>query len=266
MANTTIVWRGTNGNNINLGRAGQEIIAICNHIMQGAMASTDNWFKNSASGASAHYGIPKNGKVIYQWVADSNRAWANGVVNESVHTPAWVNQAVKDGVNPNDLTVSIEHEGFTGQDMPEAQYQATLWLHRYLLDKHPTIKLSREYIIGHYQIDFVNREFCPGAGFPWDRLITDLLAGSGGTVPPTFNPNPKGLNVGPGMLAKLSEIRETAHTNEQYFAPNPGQPLGLSQRSMLWTDQGSMLLAIQDLQPDGVTPAPTWTVQQYRKI
>lgn len=262
MADPTIQWRGTNGNNYTHGRQGHKVIAIVNHRIAGpgtgSIESADSWFKSLGSGASAHFGVAKDGRV-WQWVNEADRAWANGNVNFSASSPAWLYDVVARGENPNDYTISIEHEGQPGDALPEAQYQASLALQLYLIAKYKIV-VDRDHVSGHYQFDIIDRPNCPGPAYPWNRLMSDLASGG------AFNPNPKGLNVGPGMLSKLTEIRETAHTNEQYYSPNPGQPPGLTQRSMLWTDQGSMLLAIQDLQPDGITPAPTWTVQQYRKV
>ena len=141
-------------------------IAIVNHIMQGTLTGTDSWFANPASIVSSHFGVGKNGE-IHQYVSLDNPAWANGGVNK----PDW--PLLVQGVNPNYYTVSIEHEGYTGDVMPEAQYQATLALHRWLIETLG-IPVTRDSIIGHYRIDSINKANCPGAGFPWDRLFKDL--------------------------------------------------------------------------------------------
>ncbi|GAB6154433.1 N-acetylmuramoyl-L-alanine amidase [Desulfosporosinus burensis] len=149
---------------------GYKIIAIVNHIMSGTLTGTDAWFANPASKVSSHFGIGKNG-VIHQYVDIGNPAWANGSVNK----PSW--PLLIPGVNPNYYTISIEHEGESGNIMPEAQYQATLALHRWLIGKLD-IPVTRDNIIGHYRIDSVNRSRCPGTGFPWDRLFKDLQGGN----------------------------------------------------------------------------------------
>ena len=140
-------------------------IAIVNHIMQGTLIGTDSWFKNPASQASSHFGVGKNGE-IHQYVSLDNPAWANGAVNK----PDW---PLLTGINPNYYTVSIEHEGYTGDVMTEAQYQATLSLNRWLVDLL-RIPVTRDNIIGHYRIDSVKKSRCPGTGFPWDKLFKDL--------------------------------------------------------------------------------------------
>ena len=145
---------------------GYKFIAIVDHIMSGTLAGTDSWFQNPASKVSSHFGVGKNGE-IHQYVDTDYPAWANGTANN----PNW--SLLKSGVNPNYYTISIEHEGESGDVMPEAQYQATLSLHRWLI-KEIGIEVSTDTIIGHYRIDSVNKANCPGSGFPWDRLFKDL--------------------------------------------------------------------------------------------
>jgi hypothetical protein len=173
-----LIWRGSP--NYWAGRKGQSIVAICDHIMQSSIESADSWFKNSASEVSAHFGVARDGR-IYQWVRTENTAWANGIVNRANTGIGWLADAIRRGLNPNYLTLSIEHEGLSGQAFPETQYQATLWLHRHLVDGYG-VTPDRQHIIGHNQIDSVSRANCPGSAFPWDRLFNDLRAtGGGGT-------------------------------------------------------------------------------------
>jgi Negative regulator of beta-lactamase expression len=150
-------------------RKGRSIIAIVNHQTAGQAPGCVSWLCNPAAQASAHYVVTREGE-IYQVVADENAAWHAG----AVANPSW---GLYDGTNPNRCTIGIEHECYpaVGGDgnLTEAQYQATLWLHKQLTAKW-NIPVDREHIIGHYQIDRVNRPNCPGAAFPWDRLMADL--------------------------------------------------------------------------------------------
>ena len=169
------IWQGSP--NYWTGRFGHDVIAICDHIMQSTIESANSWFRNPGSEASSHLGIAKTGK-IYQWVALNNSAWANGIINSpetAIPSVPWVLDDEKNGINPNTQTVSIEHEGLTGEPMPEAQYQATLSVHRFLIKKY-SLPLDRLHIIGHFQVDNINRHYCPGNGFPWQRLMADLQA------------------------------------------------------------------------------------------
>jgi len=167
MIKPTIKWMGSPNFSSPMGH---KIIAIVDHIMSGTLIGTDSWFANPVSKVSSHFGVGKNGE-IHQYVSLDNHAWANGAVNKS----NW--PLLKNGVNPNYYTVSIEHEGESGEIMPERQYQATLALHQWLIETLG-IPVTRDNIIGHYRIDSVNKLKCPGTGFPWDRLFKELQGGS----------------------------------------------------------------------------------------
>ena len=148
------------------GRRGRKIIAIVNHITAGLMPGTLSWLRNPAAKASAHYLVTKAG-VVYQLVKDEDTAWHAGIVNK----PSWT---LYDGSNPNYYSLGIEHEALAGESLTETQYQATLELHRMLVEKH-NIAVDRNHIIGHYYLDSVNRKNDPGPGFPWNRLLNDLV-------------------------------------------------------------------------------------------
>jgi hypothetical protein len=243
-------WRGSP--NYWTGRNGQNVVAICDHIMQSLIESANSWFHNPDAEASAHFGVAQDGR-IWQWVRVKNAAWANGITNKSDVGVAWLQKALKQGINPNLLTVSIEHEGYSGQVMPDRQFQSTLKLHKFLITMF-NIPVDREHIIAHAQIDSVNRPNCPGNAFPWGRLLAEL---KGNITSTPFDPNPDEFVVGPGMLSKLSDLKEQAATDEQYFTPEGDKP-GLTKRSFVWTKSGKMLVAFQDWQ----TPSQ-WEVQAF---
>ncbi len=149
-------------------RNGRKIIAIVDHITAGLMPGCLNWMQHPKAQASAHYLVTRSGE-IYQLVKDEYAAWHAGAVNK----PSW---SLYDGTNPNRYTIGIEHEGYPNEELTEAQYQATLWLHQELIRKY-SIPIDEEHIIGHYRIDSVNRPNCPGPKFPWERLFNDLRMG-----------------------------------------------------------------------------------------
>lgn len=158
-----IQWAGSP--NFTAGRNGKKIIAIVDHITAGLMPGTLSWMKNPAAKASAHYLVTKKGE-IYQLVKDQDTAWHAGIVNK----PSW---PLYDGTNPNRYTVGIEHECVSGGELTKAQYQATLWLHKQLVQNYG-IPATIDHIIGHNRIDSVNRPNDPGPLFPWQRLFADL--------------------------------------------------------------------------------------------
>ena len=172
-----IIWRGNEHTNKFLSRKGDMPIAIVNHITGGSASSADNWFRSSKNSvSSAHFLVTKNGE-IKQYIKIEDGAWANGLTSG---TKACTSSLVKEKnyKNPNLYTVSIEHES-KGESLTEAQYEATLWLHRYIKDCIKKkwgydMAFDRKHIIGHYEIDNVRKSFCPGKNFPFDRIIKDL--------------------------------------------------------------------------------------------
>ncbi len=154
--------------NYSKGRNGRKIIAIVNHITAGTFPGCLSWMRNPQAKASAHYLVTRQGKV-YQMVRDEDASWHAGAVNK----PNW---KLYDGTNPNRYTIGIEHECLSGGLLTDAQYKATVELHKMLIAKY-NIPIDKDHIIGHYRIDSVNRPNCPGPSFPWDRLFSDLKGG-----------------------------------------------------------------------------------------
>lgn len=147
--------------------ASDKIEAIVLHGTAGSLISALNWLTSPASVVSANYVISKLG-AIYRLVPywQHKRAWANGVVNNPDNSIKWLNNAIVRNINPNLLTISIEHEAsekdmVNGAVMPPAQLKASIWLTQNLL-KGCSLQPGRETILGHYQFDSVNRPHCPG--------------------------------------------------------------------------------------------------------
>ena len=183
--------------NYGKGRKGRKIIAIVSHITAGTFPGCLSWMRNPQAKASAHYLVTRQGK-IYQMVRDEDTSWHAGAVNK----PSW---PLYDGSNPNRYTIRIEHEALPGERLTEMQYQATLWLHKQLIAKHG-IPIDEGHIIGHYRIDSVNRPNCPGPGFPWQRLFSDLK-GSEEVVYKTFEDVP---DWGKPLIKKLIDRKSLA--------------------------------------------------------
>lgn len=167
-------------------RAGNKIAFIVNHVSCGSLSSMDNWFTTSENkDSSAHYGVGVDGSV-HRYVKDLDKAWANGIVsNYNDGKYPFSNPCLIEcgNVNPNAVTISIEHEGQPGVPLTEAQYQATLQLHKQLIADHG-ISIDADHIIGHYRIDPVGRMNCPSSTFPFNRLLSDLKGSSYSPPPP----------------------------------------------------------------------------------
>lgn len=84
-------WRGPISNRYPGGMI-KPILGAIEHAMDGSwhgpvfyagtLDGTDGWFRNPASGASAHFGIGKDGR-LYQWIDTEDGSWAQEAGNNS---------------------------------------------------------------------------------------------------------------------------------------------------------------------------------------
>lgn len=158
------------------GRGGFMPVAIVEHMMQGSLEETWQYFDGKGEegnwAVSAHYGIGREGQV-WQFVADEDTAWANGVLQNPDTEIGWLKEVAEEGVNCNLVTLAIEYEGFSGEPLSDAQYRAALELHRQLAQRWD-IEIDSEHIIGHDRLDSVERANNPGSAFPLLQLLRDL--------------------------------------------------------------------------------------------
>jgi N-acetyl-anhydromuramyl-L-alanine amidase AmpD len=165
-----IVLHGTAG--------GTNAVAIANYF-----AST----QGTANPVSSHYIVGTDGIVI-QCVNERDGAYGNGFVTgasgtsgngygNGFHDSWW-----DSGINPNLLTISIEHVKSAtdnSNQLTAAQKLASFTLIQHICQRHniPMRKADANGgVTGHYAIDPVNRARCPGP-FPWNDLFT-FLAGA----------------------------------------------------------------------------------------
>ena len=98
-------------------------------------------------------------------------------MNEPDLSIPWLRFCWEQSINPNLKTISIEHEGFTGDPWPEAMYRSSLALTVWLIDNFHLrhfLVAPHHGLIGHYHIDSVNKANDPGSGWPRVRLFEDL--------------------------------------------------------------------------------------------
>lgn len=155
------------------GRAGHLPVAIVEHMAGGGASAVEATFSNLAEQKSAQYFVLKTG-VVQQWVLEANTSYGC-VWNHPDMSIPWIAYDYPRGVKANLLVINIEHEGLLGEALTEAQYQATLSLHRSIF-KRTGWPLTSDRIVRHGQIDSINKQFDPGAGFPMARLWTNLRA------------------------------------------------------------------------------------------
>lgn len=82
----------------------------------------------------------------------------------------WLAAAIAGKVNPNRITVSIEHEASKTEmekraSMTDAQFNSSIDLTAYILT-WAGLKASHETIVGHNQISGRQKYNCPGVVFP----------------------------------------------------------------------------------------------------
>lgn len=179
---------GAHPQNQSEGRGGVLPEAVVLHIAAGTLPGMDAWFNNPASGVSAHYGVGKAGD-IHQYVAVGNTAFANGIVEDG-HRPGLIDDNLAAGHRPNAWTISIEHEGQSGDRLSLAQWRASTALAAVLFRDHilphaaqTGAAVNRDRILMHRDISPKSRPMCPG----WDEAyqaayiaeMARLLAGGG---------------------------------------------------------------------------------------
>jgi len=137
------------------GRAGMRVVAIVIHTMAGTLSSCDNWFQNSASQVSSHFGIGLGGQK-HQYVNLRDGSWANGILESGNE---WTG-IVGNSQNPNYQTVTVETEdnGSGSTPVSDAQYQGTLEVCQVALKLFPDIR----YLMGHRIISPHSRTQCCG--------------------------------------------------------------------------------------------------------
>lgn len=156
------------------GRGLYTVRALVLHIAEGTLDGCDSWFQVSAPqgdpsrAVSAHFCVGRHGEV-HQYVDVDDAAWHAGIVEAG----NWLPDDWPRRVNPNLLTVGIEHEGYSGARLPIQQVAASLelagWLcRRFLLA--PDLRT----ILPHQAIAPITRAACPGSTFPLIPYISIL--------------------------------------------------------------------------------------------
>lgn len=126
---------------------------------------------NPGARVSSNFLVTRAG-VIYRLVdfEKGRRAWANGIVETWDKSLDWLAYCVANKINPNEVTVSIEHEASDAAmksraSMTDRQFNASIELTAYIL-RAAGLKASHETIIGHNQISGSRKSYCPGVIFP----------------------------------------------------------------------------------------------------
>lgn len=128
-------------------------MAVVLHRMQGYAGTARQWAGEAHYGASWHYTVAFDGKVM-QHLGHADGGYHAGIVDSAPPAtwPLWKGR----GLNVNHYTIGIECEGFAGGDWPELQLLALRDLCSWLAGDLG-IPYSRMYFPPHADIDVVNR-------------------------------------------------------------------------------------------------------------
>ena len=181
-ARPSVVWRPSPNFGYNLlflpvagstGRGGRPVTAIVNHLSQSYESGLNAKFL-TPRGVSAHFAVLQDGRII-QYVDEADAAYHVPAVNPVERYP-WLpaDSLGRYGVTVvNQMTIGIEHEGFSGRPPTDQQLAASIALHRYLAHQYH-LPADASHIVGHGQLDRMQRTACPGSHFPLDRIIAAL--------------------------------------------------------------------------------------------
>ena len=190
--------------------------AVVLHIAEGSYAGTLQEFSDSSPAQkSSHFVVAKDGRIA-QIVNINDSAWANGLCWQTDHwrvpdcgareNPTWVD--IVPGANPNRYTISIEHEGFTGQTLTEAMKIATVKLLKWIAGELDFFYTPGRTLIGHRDISPGRKGFCPGSAFNFN----DIANAANASVPALITEN----------SALLSAPRATVEQARRFIANRGG--------------------------------------------
>lgn len=177
--------------------------------------------QGSTNPVSAHYVVGQDGMVV-QCNKESDGAWANGAITDG-HDPWW-----DDSVNPNDITISIEHckpSADNSDQLTDKQKQASFKLILHICQRWNIPMRAADAsggITGHYSIDPVNRSRCPGE-YPWSDLFTFLWRNNKMGIPAGWHDDGKTLK-GPNGVPVVKGFRDYILSNTWDSGNWPLQP------------------------------------------
>ena len=182
---TTTGWcpfatkRPITSNNYDVGRSGQKVKAVVMHIAAGSLAGIFHTFNDPNRLASAHFAIGKDG-TIEQYVSIDDTAYAVGMRYKDgnwynprsvLSKPTWM--GLQPPLNPNLYTISVEHEGQPEDQWTQPMYDSNNRLLHWIAMQIDLTYVVHQTLIGHYEIDPVDRPNCPGPNVQWDRIAAD---------------------------------------------------------------------------------------------
>ncbi len=164
-------------------RSGWKPDLIVEHITAGSTAAgAIATLCDPAREASAHFVVDRDG-TVYQLVPLDRAAWANGTSStpsdKRYYGRATLEAVRNRRVNANLYTVSIEHVCVSGGALTKEQLAASIALHKHIIAEAQrlygvAIPADRQHIVGHCEINPVTKPNCPGAQFPYSKILDGL--------------------------------------------------------------------------------------------
>jgi N-acetyl-anhydromuramyl-L-alanine amidase AmpD len=154
------------------------LLAVVLHIAQGTARGSIPWLQTTSPSSSAHFFVDKAGHIT-QFASIRDRTWANGlrwVGNQAIDpegmpvSPSWVR--LTPGMDPNKVTVSVEHEGFWWERWTAPMYQANLDVLQYIAQESGLVYQPHSTLIGHNEISPHSRTNCPGPNCDLTAIAT----------------------------------------------------------------------------------------------
>ena len=178
-------------------RNGQKIAAIVLHIQEGTTPGSLSWWASGNADASSSVMVQKDGSLL-RVIEDRHGPYTNGDISQ----PTAKGRALLNAtgwVNPNLVSVTVEAEGYSGDQPTEAMVETVCWMATEWMTRHG---LGIDDVYRHADINSVSRAFCPGRYF--DLVISRLRNAPTGD---DTTPKPPGPSVPtwPGKPAWLPE-------------------------------------------------------------
>ena len=209
---------------------------IVNHITAGNnVNSAINWFQSpNNQQSSAHFIVDLDG-TIYQCVQIDKMAWAQGTSTNPSSNMYYGKSKLplvqSRKTNCNYYSIGIEHVNASGGILTPAQLAATIELHKYIISEVKriygiTIPVDRSHISGHCFVNPITKPCCPGASFPYDKILAGLNGSNEATISPLSphsNSTPSNIKtkIGTAITKSNLNMRNGASTNNSVITTVP---------------------------------------------
>jgi len=156
-------------------RNGMRPSAIVLHVQEGTTMGSLSWWGTQAQ-ASSTVMVQRDASVL-RVIPEADGPWTNG----DVQRPTPKGQALisrLNGANPNLATLSVEMEGYSGDQLADGVIETLCWVCWDWMTRYP---IGIGDIYRHADLNSVTRGQCPGSYF--DVVLGRLRAAQGGDAP-----------------------------------------------------------------------------------